>query len=184
MIDSDENWFVRVQDSNGQLYLVGFGESGHYLTDVGGHADAAAITEDFKSISTAYYDDNNDGVDNLALLNSLVGAGVSFANTDIIVDPEDYTEPQLNSPAYVCDVNVLHIHVGGDDLGYVFDDDVLFSGTGAIGCSANKVEEPTGQTMWMETAVLSALVSGSGSALCRAYNSLIMILAGRIPYQW
>lgn len=182
--------YVTIIDSNDAVYLVGFGDAtdNGYLTSDGQWGNGRDLPEsmEFGSVMAAYYNDNTEGTDNLALLPTLAGVGVTFEASRLVRVPGD-AETVLFAPGFSCVDGIMHVLNGSTDLGYVHDDDTVFDvgSDSVVGCDGGPVLTfPAGQ--WMETYSLSCLyrVDASFTALQLAWNTLILILMGRINYTW
>lgn len=177
--------YVTIIDSDGAVYLVGFGDATvpGYLTPDGQWGDGRDLPEtmEFGSVMAAYYNDNTEGANNLALLPALAGVGINFAPR-LVANPGS---GNIFNASFSCVDGVLHVLNGSTDLGWVDDDDTLVSGaSGAIGCDGGHTERPS-SGVWMDAYPLTTLVSSDTPVeLQSAWNCLLLILTGHINYTW
>lgn len=182
--------YVTIIDDDDVVYLVGFGDAtdSGYLTSDGqwGNGNDLPETMEFGSVMAAYYNDNTEGVNNLALLPALAGVGVNFGATKLVKVP-GAAETVLFSPSFACVDGILHVLDAETDLGYIYDDQTIFDvGTDCVvGCNGAPFSPfPSGQ--WIETNSLSYLCRSETelTPLQLSWNTLVLVLAGRINYTW
>lgn len=182
--------YVTIIDSDGAVYLVGFGDAtdNGYLTSDGQWGNGRDLPEsmEFGSVMAAYYNDNTEGVNNLALLPVLAGAGVTFGTTPLVRALGSTMEPF--TPSYSCLNDRLHVADGDDDLGVVYDDaEILSPDTpGVIDCQGHLVVAGTpGLFVEVRNPVyLTSSEAEPGNDMAASWCGLIMILAGHIDYTW
>lgn len=182
--------YVTIIDSDGAVYLVGFGDAtdSGYLTSDGrwGNGRDLPETMEFGSVMAAYYNDNTEGVNNLALLQTLAGVGVTFEATMLVLRPNVSDNPSLFTPAYSCVGGILHAFHDSEDLGFIRQ--VNFPGyqLGAFDCNGGVTANIPGGYSWFNASDPSLLCSVSSTAiqLYASWNTLIMILTGHINYTW
>lgn len=182
--------YVTIIDSDGTVYLVGFGDATvpGYLTPDGQWGDGRDLPEtmEFGSVMAAYYNDNTEGVNNLALLPALAGVGVSFADTPLCLNPETDDEATLFVPTFTCSEGLLRVLHQGVDIGYIRNEYWPEDRIGAIDCSGGVVDLPSSGTRWFST-LDPAMLTGTETALDElkpAWNTLMLILTGHIDYTW
>lgn len=180
-IGSNGTHFVTVLASNGNKYLVNFCEA--YLCPDGSTADAESlITDDFKSISAAYYDTPVDN-GNWVLLDVLKSAGVTYDNAMVA---DDVYDPNANFflPTYACVDGALQVSNGDNVVGYVYCDNAFGDGrVGFVDCDGGITDASLEE--WFECMPLRMLAQDEDvNDTRKAYNTLVLILQGRIDYDF
>lgn len=176
---------MTVLASNGDSYLVNFGDG--YLCPDGSTADAESlVTDDFKSISAAYYDESvPDG--NWVLLNVLRSAGVTYGGAPIvyILDGDTIVSHDVS---YRCEDGILMAtDASTSEGGWFRSDGAVSEISGAVACDGDVVAtEPTTEQFFIELAPLDSLGDNSSpvSLLCDAFSTLVLILQGHVNYGW
>lgn len=171
-------------DSDGDLYLVGFGDAtdSGYLTSNGqwGNGNDLPETMEFGSFMAAYYNDSTEGINNLAVLPALAGVGVTFDQTMVTFNGTEFFVP-----GYACVDGVLHMYNNGVDVGWFYDDDSLV-GHGHLDCEGGIVsgsDYPGNNHELLSPSVLT-VERVSAQSYRDAFYTLVMILTGHINYTW
>lgn len=182
--------YVTIIDSDGAVYLVGFGDATvpGYLTSDGQWGDGRDLPEtmEFGSVMAAYYNDNTEGVNNLAILPVLAGTGVSFAGTPLCLNPGDDDEATLFVPSFTCSEGILRVLNQGVVLGFIGCGNWPAGRVGAIDCSGDVVDLPSSGTRWL-TTLNPVVITGEETELDElkpGWNTLMLILQGHINYTW
>lgn len=179
--------YVTIIDSDGAVYLVGFGDATvpGYLTPDGQWGDGRDLPEtmEFGSVMGAYYNDGTEGANNLKLLQVLASVGVSFSSTRLVLDLD--SPSVLFTPSTSCVDGVLHV-INDSDLGWITSQYSFLDeeSEGPILCDGSVGGTyPTGSP-WMQVYAINMLTEDGKepSVYAGAWNTLILILAGRIVY--
>lgn len=180
--------YVTIIDSDGAVYLVGFGDATvpGYLTSDGQWGDGRDLPEtmEYGSVMGAYYNDSTEGANNLKLLQVLASVGVSFASTQMVLNPNQ-EQLALFTPSYSCVDGALHVSNGINDLGWVSSEYSFLDeeSEGPIDCEGGIGSTYPSTSSWVMVSNIELLVNGEELAeFANSWNTLIMIISGHINY--